>query len=301
MSVPTLLSCKELKARLGQPVVVDGSWHMPAAGRDPFKEFKEDGHIPGARYFDIEAIKDMENPLPHMMPSATQFASQVGALGISNEDHVVVYDTVGFMSAPRVYWMFKAFGHEKVSVLDGGMKAWRAAGYPVEKGDATIQAKEYNVPTLDMTRIRDYDQVLKIAKAHRNKENPPSLVIDARPAARFTGVAAEPRKGLSSGHMPGAKNVPLMELFDQQTGELLADQHLEEAFRRAGVNVSELKKESKTSSAKEVILSCGSGVTASGLYFVLEKLGVQNLAVFDGSWTEYASRPESIIEKDEQK
>lgn len=150
-----------------------------------------------------------------------------------------------------------------------------------------------------MDRIRDYDQVLKIAKSHKNRENPPSLVIDARPAARFTGVAAEPRKGLSSGHMPGSKNVPLMELFDQQTGKLLSDQHLEEAFRRAGVDVPSLKN-SDASAIKEVILSCGSGVTASGLYFVLEKLGVQNLAVFDGSWTEYASRPESIIDKDSQ-
>ena len=152
---------------------------------------------------------------------------------------------------------------------------------------------------MDLTRIRDYDQVLKIAKAHKNKENPPSLVIDARPSARFTGVAAEPRKGLSSGHMPGAKNVPLMELFDQQTGELFPDEHLEAAFLRAGVDVSELKDGKNASSAKEVILSCGSGVTASGLYFVLEKLGVQNLSVFDGSWTEDASRPESLIEKDE--
>ena len=124
------------------------------------------------------------------------------------------------------------------------------------------------------------------------------MVIDARPSARFNGAAAEPRKGLSSGHMPGAKNVPLLELFDQQTGELYPDQHLEEAFRRAGVDVAALKASS--SSAKEVILSCGSGVTASGLYFVLEKLGVEHLAVFDGSWTEYASRPESIIVKGDQ-
>ena len=161
------------------------------------------------------------------------------------------------------------------------------------------QAKPYRVPTLDKDLIRDYDQVLKIAKSHQNQENPPSLVIDARPSARFTGAAAEPRKGLSSGHMPGAKNVPLLELFDQQTGELYPDQQLEEAFRRAGVDVSALRS-SKTPSAKEVILSCGSGVTASGLYFVMEKLGVQRLAVYDGSWTEYASRPESIIVKDDQ-
>ena len=151
---------------------------------------------------------------------------------------------------------------------------------------------------MDKDLIRDYDQVLKIAKLHQSQGGAPSLVIDARPSARFNGAAAEPRKGLSSGHMPGAKNVPLLELFDQQTGELYPDQHLEEAFRRAGVDVAALKASS--SSAKEVILSCGSGVTASGLYFVLEKLGVEHLAVFDGSWTEYASRPESIIVKGDQ-
>ncbi|KAF9434949.1 hypothetical protein BGZ76_007145 [Entomortierella beljakovae] len=292
MSVPLLLSVKDLKSQLGGPVVVDGSWHMPAAGRDPYKEFKENGHIPGARYFDIESIKDKSNPLPHMMPTADQFAQQVGELGISNNDHVVVYDTVGFNSAPRVYWMLKAFGHEKVSVLNGGFKAWTSAGFPVEKGEAEITPKKYDVPTLNLNRIKYYDQVLKIVK----DENSKITIIDARPAARFTGAAPEPRQGLSSGHMPRARNVPFLELSDMQTGELYNDQQLRAAFTRAGVNIQQLID--TTEPGKEVILSCGSGVTASALYFALEKLGVKNLAVFDGSWSEYASRPESPIVKD---
>ncbi|KAI1308943.1 hypothetical protein EDD11_004152 [Mortierella claussenii] len=291
-SAPLLLSVADLKSQLGGPVVVDGSWHMPAAGRNPYKEFKENGHVPGARYFDIEAIKDKTSQLPHMMPSATQFADQVGQLGITNDDHVVVYDTVGFNSAPRVYWMLKAFGHDKVSVLDGGFKAWTAAEYPVEKGEANTSPKKYAVPTLDKNRIKYYDQVLQIVKD--NKDN--ITIIDARPAARFTGVAPEPRAGLSSGHMPGAKNVPFLELSDMETGALYTDEQLLAAFTRAGVNVQQLRD--TTTEGKEVILSCGSGVTASALYFTLEKLGVKNLAVFDGSWTEYASRPESIIFKD---
>ncbi|ORZ26687.1 rhodanese family protein [Lobosporangium transversale] len=291
-SVPLLLSVNELKNQLGGPVVVDGSWHMPAAGRDPYKEFKENGHIPGARYFDIESIKDKTNQLPHMMPTATQFAEQVGELGITNDDHVVIYDTVGFSSAGRVYWMLKAFGHEKVSILNGGFKAWTAAGYPIEKGEANITPKNYAVPTLNKNRIKYYDQVLEIVKSNNDK----ITIIDARPAARFTGAAPEPRTGLSSGHMPGAKNVPFMELSDLETGELYNNEHLLAAFKRAGVNVQQLKDTAVE--GKEIILTCGSGVTASALYFALEKLGVNHLAVFDGSWTEYASRPESIIVKD---
>ncbi|KAF9175078.1 hypothetical protein BGX21_001551 [Mortierella sp. AD011] len=292
MSTPLLLSVAELKSQLGGPVVVDGSWHMPAAGRDPYKEFKENGHIPGACYFDIESIKDKTSSLPHMMPTAHQFAEQVGELGISNDDHVVVYDTVGFNSAPRVYWMLKAFGHEKVSVLNGGFKAWTAAEYPVEKGEANITPKKYDIPTLNLDRIKYYDQVLKIVKNNDNK----ITIIDARPAARFTGAAPEPRPGLSSGHMPGAKNVPFLELSNMETGELYNDLQLRAAFARAGVDVQQLQD--TTEKGKEVILSCGSGVTASALYFALEKLGVRHLAVFDGSWTEYASRPESPIVKD---
>ncbi|KAF8960001.1 hypothetical protein BGZ46_001648 [Entomortierella lignicola] len=292
MTVPLLLSVSELKSQLGGPVVVDGSWHMPASGRDPNKEFKENGHIPGARYFDIESIKDKSSNLPHMMPTASQFAEQVGELGISKDDHVVVYDTVGFNSAPRVYWMLKAFGHEKVSVLNGGFKAWTSAGYLVEKGEANITPKKYETATLNLDRIKFYDQVLKIVKENDSK----ITIIDARPSARFSGAAPEPRAGLSSGHMPGAKNVPFLELSDMQTGELYNDQQLLEAFTRAGVNVDQLKDTAVK--GKEVILSCGSGVTASALYFALEKLGVKHLAVFDGSWTEYASRSESPIVKD---
>ncbi|KAF9364103.1 hypothetical protein BGX34_002515 [Mortierella sp. NVP85] len=289
MSTSLLLSVADLKDKLRDHVVVDGSWHMPAAGRDPLREFEENGHIPGARYFDIEDIKDKTTTLPHMMPTAEQFAAQVGELGISNDDHVVVYDTVGFSSAPRIYWMLKAFGHENVSVLNGGFKAWVAAGCPVEKGAAKITPKKYKVPELNLNRIKYYDQVLKLVTDKDNKVT----IIDARPNARFTGKAPEPRAGLSSGHMPGAKNVPFMELSDMQTGELYNDQQLTEAFSRAGVNIQELRD-----NGSEVVLSCGSGVTASALYFALEKLGLSNLAVFDGSWTEYASRPESIIVKD---
>ncbi|KAG0096876.1 hypothetical protein BGZ93_003825 [Podila epicladia] len=278
MAVPTLLTVTELKSKLGGPVVVDGSWHMPAAKRDPIKEFRDEGHIPGARYFDIESIKDKTSSLPHMMPSAAQFAQQVGELGISNDDHVVVYDT--------------AFGHNKVSVLDGGFKAWKSAGYPIEKGDAKIEPRVFQVPNLDETKIRDYKQILHIVK----DSNTSTTIIDARPSARFTGAAPEPRAGLSSGHMPGAKNVTFMELFDQQTGELYNDDQLLAAFTRAGVNVDELKK--SESASKDVVLSCGSGVSACVVYFALERLGLKHLAVFDGSWTEYASRPESIIVKD---
>ncbi|KAF9577050.1 hypothetical protein BGW38_007996 [Lunasporangiospora selenospora] len=296
MTVPTLLSCAELKRQLGTPVVLDGSWHMPAANRDPHKEFVE-GHLPGARYFDIEAVKDMSNPLPHMMPSAGQFAQQVGELGISKDDHIVVYDSVGLMTAPRVYWMFKAFGHDKVSVLNGGLKAWKAAGYPIESGEAVIQPKTYTGAELDGSLIRYYDQILKIVTDASNKS---TTIIDARSAPRFSGASPEPRKGLSSGHMPRAKNVPFGSLYDSNTGEIYSDERLAEVFKNAGVDVEELKKQELVpGSQSEVVLSCGSGVTASVLYFALERLGLKRMSVFDGSWSEYASRPESPIVKDQ--
>ncbi|KAF9971621.1 hypothetical protein BGZ73_005413 [Actinomortierella ambigua] len=292
-SVPPLVSCQYLKDRLDKTIVLDGSSHMPNSGRDARKEFRENGHLPGARYFDVDTIKDPTNPLPHMMPSAEQFASQVGELGISNNDHVVVYDTVGFFSAPRVYWMFKAFGHKNVSVLDGGFKAWTAAGLPIVKGEQSkIEPKEYKVHPLNKDMIRDYQQILAIV----NNENSPVTVIDARPSPRFTGRAPEPRVGLSSGHMPRSKNVPFVELFDMETGMLHTPEQLEAAYKRAGVDVETLKKHE--SPEKNVVLSCGSGLTACVLYFSLEQLGLKNLAVYDGSWTEYASHPESPIIKD---
>ncbi|KAF9121253.1 hypothetical protein BGW39_010669 [Mortierella sp. 14UC] len=286
MTVPTLLSVAELKKQLGGPIVLDGSWHMPAEKRDPIQEFKNE-HLPGARYFDIESIKDKTSSFPHMMPTATQFAQQVGELGITNNDHIVVYDTAGFFSAPRVYWMFKAFGHDRVSVLNGGLKAWKAAGYPVESGDGKVQAKEYKVPKLDTDVIRYHDQILQLVRDENNK----TTIIDARGSDRFSGQAPEPRAGLSSGHMPGAKNVSFKQLFDGKTGELYDNAQLASVFEKAGVDVSALKDE-------PVVLSCGSGVTASVLYFALERLGLKKLAVYDGSWTEYASLNQGPIVKD---
>ncbi|KAF9183700.1 hypothetical protein BGZ51_003849 [Haplosporangium sp. Z 767] len=299
MSVPTMLSVSELKSRLGGPVVLDGSWHMPATKRDPIAEFKEIGHIPGARYFDIESIKDKSSSLPHMMPSAEQFAAQVGELGISNDDHVVVYDTVGFFSAPRVYWMFKAFGHNKVSVLDGGFKAWKAAGYPIEHGEAKIEPKTFKTGGLDKNMIRYYDQILQIAKDQDGNQH--ITIIDARSSDRFSGAAPEPRVGLSSGHMPGAKNISFKELFDMESGKFHSNEQILKTFHDAGVDVEQLTAAGSSGQQgkdREVILSCGSGVSACVLYFALERLGVKNLAVYDGSWSEYASRPESIIVKD---
>ncbi|KAG0266144.1 threonyl-tRNA synthetase [Mortierella polycephala] len=299
MSVPTMLSVSELKSKLGDTVVLDGSWHMPAMKRDPIAEFKEIGHIPGARYFDIESIKDKSSSLPHMMPSAEQFAAQVGELGISNDDHVVVYDTIGFFSAPRVYWMFKAFGHNKVSVLDGGFKAWKAAGYPIEYGEANIEPKTFKTGNLNKSLIRNYDQILQIAKDQDGNQH--ITIVDARSNDRFSGAAPEPRKGLSSGHMPGAKNVSFKELFDSESGKLHSNEQIRKTFHDAGVDVNQLTTSGSSGQPgkdREVIMSCGSGVSACVLYFALERLGVKNLAVYDGSWSEYASRPESIIVKD---
>ncbi|KAH8550211.1 Rhodanese-like domain-containing protein [Umbelopsis sp. PMI_123] len=264
--------------------ILDGSWHMPNTQRDPYKEYLEK-HIPGARFFGIDDIKDHSSDLPHMLPSKDDFASAVGKLGISNNDHVVIYDSIGVISACRVYWTFRIFGHQKVSVLNGGLPKWIAEGRPVESGEPKpISPVEYKVTDVNDQLVRDYDTIINNVKKVKNGDNG-FLVADARSHARFTGEAAEPRASLSSGHMPGSISMPFQELMSGT--EFLSDEVLKAKWSG---KISDLKQ--------EIVASCGSGITASVLYFTLERIGAQNISVYDGSWTEYAGRKESIIEKD---
>ncbi|KAI9319653.1 Rhodanese-like domain-containing protein [Dichotomocladium elegans] len=280
-----VISTHDLADSLDKVKVLDGSWHMPNANRDPYKEYLAK-HIPGARFFGIDDIKDTTVDLPHMLPTAQDFASAMERLGISDQDQVVVYDSVGLLSAARVYWTFKAFGHENVSVLNGGLPKWLAEGRPVavsgegEEEDMTADA-HYKVPTLQKALVRDYDAMLANARAGGK----PAVVLDARSTARFMGAAAEPRPGLSSGHMPGSINVPFELVIND--GQLLDQHSLKTLFQSKGVDMS-----------SEIVTSCGSGITASILYLALEESGAKNIAVYDGSWTEYAGRKESIIVKD---
>ena len=273
-----LVSMEWLAARLGDPRVgiVDGTWHMPQLQRDPRREFEE-AHIPGAVFFDIDGIADRASPLPHMLPAAAQFAREVGGLGISNADLVVVYDTRGVVSAARVWWTFRAFGHDRVAVLDGGLRKWRAEGRPVESGVAAPTPRRFTA-RLRRALVRDLGQM------RRNMENSREQTLDARSRGRFAGTEPEPRAGLRGGHIPGSLNLPY-ELLYRPDATLLPPDGLRQAFAAAGVDFG-----------KPVATTCGSGITASVLALGLHLTGHKKVAVYDGSWTEWAGRSDTPVE-----
>ncbi len=278
-AMPTIVTTEWLAAHRADPRVriVDGSWHMPQTGRDAQREFIE-AHIPGAVFFDIDAIADTTTPLPHMLPTSTEFARAVGRLGIGDGDRVVAYDTRGVVSAARVWWTFRVFGHDAVGVLDGGFPKWRADGRPVEAGLQTPTLRIFTArfrPDL----VRDFDQMRANLASRREQ------VLDARSRGRFVGVEPEPRPGLRGGHIPGSLNSPHEELY-RPDGTLLPSDALREAFAKAGLDL-----------AKPVVTTCGSGVTASVLALALYLLGRRDAAVYDGSWSEWGGRDDVPVEQ----
>lgn len=270
-----IVSTAWLAERLTAPNVkiVDAPFYMPGDPRTPAGEFAKE-HIPGAVLFDLEQINDHANPLPHMMASPDAFARAVGDLGVGDDDIVVVYDHIGLLSAGRVWWNFRAMGHDQVYVLDGGLPRWIAEGRPLASGLATPIAKTFTArfrPEL----VRDIAEV-KAALAAGVQ------VLDARARDRFQGTAPEPRPGLPSGHMPGAFNTPHAELI--AGGALKTREDLQALFAGEGVDVD-----------KPLITSCGSGVSAAIIALALARLGRWNAPVYDGSWTEWASRGDTEI------
>ncbi len=258
-------------------VVVDGSWHLPPAKRDPKQEF-EDGHIKGARFFDLDKHSDQSTTLAHMMPSAEQFGREMGELGITETDTIVVYDTVGLFSAARIWWMFRQFGAAKTYALDGGLPAWQAAGLPLETGIAHIEPKRFHAELIS-DLVVDIDTV-KQAVANENG----ALILDARGNDRFTASAPEPRPEVRGGHMPGAFNVHYASLLDTNK-KLLTPEQLQQKFDAAGYDP-----------ANETIASCGSGVTACIILMALERLGHPNAKLYDGSWSEWGTQTDTPIE-----
>jgi thiosulfate/3-mercaptopyruvate sulfurtransferase len=275
----TLVSTAWLAAHRSDPDlrVIDASWYLPDAGRDPKAEYKA-AHIPGARFFDINEITDSRSSLPHMAPTPEKFVSRMRAMAIGDGHQAVVYDGSWLFSAARVWWTFRLMGKTDVAVLDGGFPKWQAEGREVEDMPPVLRDRHITV-SRQHGLVKDVTQVAHAAKLGEAE------IIDARSAARFKGEAPEPRPGLRAGHIPGSKNVPYASLLNPDgTMKPVAD--LRAVFEAAGVNLS-----------KPAITTCGSGVTAAVLSLALERMGHKNHALYDGSWAEWGMYEDLAVEK----
>jgi thiosulfate/3-mercaptopyruvate sulfurtransferase len=277
---PALVSTEWLAARLNQPGlrVLDGSWYLPNSGRDPRAEYAG-SHIPGAVFFDLDATSDQTTSLPHMLPTEADFAEAMSRLGLHDSDALVVYDGSGVnLSAPRVWWTFRVFGHEEIAVLDGGFGKWEREGRTVESGQVRLPRGRFSA-RLDPARVRDLASILG------NIETGAEQVLDLRSPGRFEGTEPEPRTGLRGGHIPGSRNLPFTELVTSE-GTLLPRDRLREKIVASGTDLS-----------RPIVATCGSGTSACALLHALHLLGHRNTALYDGAWTEWGGREDTPVER----
>ncbi|GGH22631.1 sulfurtransferase [Alsobacter metallidurans] len=271
-----LVSTAWLEDHLSAPdlVVVDASWYLPTQGRDGKAEYAA-GHIPGAVHFDIDAVSDHDDPLPHMLPRPEEFARHMAALGIGDGMRVVVYDGLGMFAAPRVWWMLHSFGVRDAAVLDGGAPKWKSEGRPWTD-EPTRRRPAVFTPRFDHGAVASREDIARMLAAGSHQ------VVDARAADRFRGDAPEPRPGLKAGHMPGARNVPWTDIV--RNGELKSPEEIRAAFEQAGVDLKQ-----------PIVTTCGSGVSAAILTLALNTAGVNTKALYDGSWAEWGGRDDCPV------
>jgi thiosulfate/3-mercaptopyruvate sulfurtransferase len=282
-----LVSTGWLAGELGAPdlVVLDCTKYLPnEAPLDGKTEFAK-AHIPGAGFADLDELADIEDPLPHMVPTPARFAKVIGALGVGNATRVVAYDQKGLQSSPRLWWLLRLFGHEKVAVLDGGLPKWKREGRPLEAGAPRPTTPAPFMPDLIARRLAGIGDVKRIVRRHVGEDvqqgGGEALILDARAKGRFDGVAPEPRPGIPSGHMPGAASLPFTELLNAD-GTMKDPDSLRAAFTARGADDD-----------RPLVTSCGTGITACVLALGAVRAGLPEPAVYDGSWTEWASRPET--------
>jgi thiosulfate/3-mercaptopyruvate sulfurtransferase len=268
-----------LAARLNTPGIriLDASWYLPGSARDAAAEYRA-GHIPGALFFDIDAISDQQSPLPHMLPSADDFADRMSTLGLNDSDTLVIYDGSGVnLSAARVWWTFRTFGHNRVAVLDGGMGKWRSEQRPIDQGEVTL-------PPGNFTARLDARAVRGLADVRANLVSRSEQLVDVRSRGRFDGVEPEPRPGLRPGHLPGSINLPFTELVSGD-GTLLPPETLRRRLTEAGIDLD-----------APVVATCGSGTSACALVLSLHSIGHTETAVYDGAWAEWGARADTPVE-----